>query len=264
MTSREMEASQQKLGWSAVTLWVIASIVAWAMQWAPFPGGNSMLSLVESSSGYDPAPWGLYVVGGVMAGAISGSILGVSQWFILRGVISGAALWAVLTIVAMAMGQGAGSLLSKTWIVLFRAANNVGVGEELASPDAVQMVTQSAALYYLPVGFALGLLQWAVLRKSLRLAWLWLLISLAVWPTAAAVYWMLYGVLGGPLCQSWSCLFDPPGPGYYPASIVAWLAGGLVVGVVTGVTLRKLVSTRIGPREQGAMNQASVQETGQT
>jgi hypothetical protein len=258
-----MDMSKREFDWSAVTLWVVATILAWAIQWAPFPGGNPMLSQVASSTGYDPVAWQIYACSGFLIGTIGGIALGIIQWFILREVISGATLWAILTVGGMMIGQGAGYLLSKIWIVWFRTAHDLGVGQELAYPEAVQMVTQSAALQYLPVGLALGLLQWAVLRRSRQAAWLWAVTSLTVWPISGAMYWIVYGVLGGPFCQSWSCLFDPPGPGYYPASIVGWLAGGLVAGVITAVIIRSFVSIGTGLGEQGATNQTSIQGTSQ-
>ena len=231
----------RELEWSAVILWIAATIPAWAIQWAPFPSGNTMLSRVASSTGYDPAFWQLYVLSGVCYGAFGGVLFGLSQWFILREVMSAATLWAVLTLTGISIGQGVGDLLGKIWIIRYRTANNLVVGQELAHPEEVLMVVQSAVAQYLPVGLAVGLLQWAILRKSLHLAWLWPVISLVTWPTAAAVYWIIYGGLGGPVCQSWSCLFDPPGPGYYPASVLGWLAGGLVLGASTGVTIRYLL-----------------------
>jgi len=90
------------------------------------------------------------------------------------------------------------------------------------------------------VGGVLGFCQWRVLRRWVRDAGWWIPASLLAWAAGGAVYWAVYRIMGGTLQDA-----SEPWPGrevYVRASVSGYIAGGIVVGVVTGLTLKYLLA----------------------
>lgn len=137
---------------------------------------------IAASSGLDPTPWILYCMSGIVGGAMNGALVGLSQWLILRRRFSGARSWFLSTVIGMAVGIGIGVFLGAYWLTGFHIAHNWELGDQLSRSLVVEMAVQGAALQYLPIGLALGVCQWAVLRRYARSSGWWLVMSLAVWP----------------------------------------------------------------------------------
>jgi hypothetical protein len=103
---------------------------------------------------------------GALAGSIAGTVLGAAQWLVLRSRIHQGGWW----IPATALGFGAG-------LAVGTAAVDARTGiDDLIISGAI-------------TGAAIGLAQFLVLRRSSRIAALWIPIMAASWPIGWAVTW---------------------------------------------------------------------------
>jgi hypothetical protein len=238
-----MLVERRNLGWGLVALWIIATNLGWTVDWSPHLGqGNFMLFVVGASSGMDPTPIYVYFISGILVGVLNGTILGVGQWLILRNQVRRAYQWLFATLIGTMVGLSLGMVLNRLLVSLLRAAYGWESGVQLEPQALIAIVSQSAAASKGIVGFTIGLFQWLILRNWVQWAGWWIVASIAAWAIGGAGYWLVYGMIGGPFCQSSSCLFANPGPSYYLASISGWIVGGAIIGGITGVMLRLLLT----------------------
>jgi hypothetical protein len=127
--------ARSNVGWIVWLQWITATGIGWAF-------GEAAASFISEDS----------VLLGTVHTAVSGVVLGMSQWLVLRSRIEMAGRW----IVATAIGSGLGGA--------------VGFAASFASGASV---IQPWAL--LPLGVALGVCQWLILRSQLARAGWWIL-----------------------------------------------------------------------------------------
>ncbi len=227
--------------------WILTSTVGWAIYWAPGISRGTMLEAWALTSGeWDVSYLMLGSVAGITSGAIAGLLAGCGQRQVLRRQRVPVRGWVTATLLAMILGWTVSAVLELPVLSALRAANAWIPDPQLHSPTAMAVTGQVAALLGAVVGGTVGIAQWVVLRRVTRRAGWWLVTTPLAWALGGAVCWLVYGALGGPICHTWGCDFDGPGPGYEPAMVLGWLAGGLVVGAITASTLKLLLASR-GP-----------------
>lgn len=130
----------------------------WMTTFLGFPvGGALAILLVGSIEG---------VVSGAVAGVLAGSIVGAAQWLVLRGRPGVGVAWIPATAFGLGVGDAVGAALT-------------GAGTGIES----LVVTGVAS------GAAVGLLQWALLRRHVRGAGLWPAVMAISWPLGWTVTW---------------------------------------------------------------------------
>lgn len=159
------------------------------------------------------------VLGLALAGAVEGAVLGTAQAWVLRRHRSGipAGAW----VGATAVGAGV------AWLAGMGGAAIAGK----ASTTAVLLVLVPVWLLGLA---AMGVLQWRVLRRRLPGSGRWVPVSSAAW---------LVGVLI-PVAVISAVPDDWPTAAHIALAVLAAVAMGLVVGVVTGTTMQRLLERR--------------------
>lgn len=132
----------------------------WMLAFLGFPAGGLLAVLVVGSiSG---------LATGALAGALAGAVIGAAQWLVLRRYSGIGPAWIGATALGMAVGDGLGALFT-------------GVGTEIGALITTGLVT----------GVAVGLMQWAVSRRHLRAAGLWVPVSIVAWPIGWTVTWSI-------------------------------------------------------------------------
>jgi len=111
-----------------------------------------------------------------MAGAIAGAVLGVVQWFVLKGQIPVPLGWVIATSAGMALGLGISTAL-------------------LGSETSGSVLLWRAAI----TGVSIGAAQWIVLRQILPQAWIWIAVVTLGW----VVGWFITRSAGIDLNPRW-------------------------------------------------------------
>ncbi len=140
------------------------------------------------------------VLKAVLAGLITGAVLGLAQWLVLQRVMSVNLLWVGDTAVGLAVGLGLA-------VAIFGSAMD---GNELL-------------LRALIVGFAIGLLQWFLLRQQFPASFAWVIVMTLSW----AVGWFITRAVGVDLAPQWT---------------VFGASGAIVFQLITMFALRFLIS----------------------
>ena len=192
------------------TLWALATAFGWSLAaYAGLPIGRVVLA--------EGGPEAIFSVGVTMGvlGMLIGGMIGASQWMYLRWRMRDANWW----IPATSLGWGIG-LPFALWINLL-----AGLG-------------LSAFLYGVVIGGAVGLGQWVLLKRSTSPAGKWILISVVALPIGIA----LTGLIDQRLIL-WSGIESEQARWF-----TAFSGGvaGLVVGLLTGMTLLVLLARRRG------------------
>ncbi len=195
-------------------LWILLTSLGWAAAgFSGLPVGRVLV--VEGRAGVI-----LSVAGNLgLLGALLGGLIGVSQWLGLRRWIRSSAWW----ITATALGWAAG-----IWIAL---VVNLLAGIGL-----------SAVLYGVFIGGLLGVAQWLVLRRGCSQAWRWVWVSVIAVPTGMLVTGSIERLFLGRSDGAWG--------------LVRWFSalsagtGGLVVGLLSGITLIALLTLHRRPPSQ--------------
>ncbi len=229
--------------------WILTSMLGWAIHWGPGVSQDTMLEAWALTSGM----WDLiYVVlgipGGITSGVIGGLLAGCGQRQVLRRQAVPVRGWVTATLVGMIVGWTVSAGLELPVLAALRATHAWIPDPQLHAPTAIAVTGETAALLGAVVGLTVGVAQWVVLRRVTRRAVWWVVSTTLAWALGGAVCWLVYGALGGPICHTWSCVPDRPAPGYEPAMVLGWLAGGLIVGASTAATLRWLLAGRVPAR----------------
>ena len=154
---------------------------------------------------------------------IHGISLGMFQWLVLRSRVSQSARWIVVTPLGMIFGGYMSPLFLKVeHQLLLRGLGPIDVG-------------LSMVLY----GVTIGLSQWVVLRKSLSIAWTWVITNGLGWSLAITLGtdFIRRSLYGYPGFISYT-LVNP----YY--EIVIHSSIGMFVGIITGLFLWWLLNQK--------------------
>lgn len=176
------------------------------LQWVLATVGGFGLSLLLIEIGERPDM-------GVWSGAIGGGAIGLGQWLVLRGRMKKAWWWILAGIVGWAL-IGVSDLGALGWVA--PRTMKIPLRLIVGFTDGLQ------------IGCGLGALQWLVLCRKVRKAWLWTLVSTGSWAIGLAIGWGVGGMLR---LETNFFLGDVLG------LAIAWL----VVGGLTGVALVSLL-----------------------
>jgi len=207
--------------------WTVMTSAGW---FVGFFGGFTLASAFEPIVGNGPVQaTGAYALLGVCLGAGVGWM----QWLALRRHIAGSGSWIWASAVGMGVAGGAGYGVA---VLLFGYSEGL---EDLASAAGVVGWMLAAAFG----GTVTGLLQRRVLAPHLRKPGWWVPASTFGWLLSIAAFGSM-GVLG----SSFVAESSPVGAGWFFAGLIA---GGVVLGVVTGGALVRLLSDGL-PRPERA------------
>ena len=216
--------ARERINWSLLGMWVVLSGVSWA--------GYAFITFITASGS---ATIHLGLMNGALVGAFWGVGVGLSQWIILRLVAQQAGWW----IIATALGWTVGVALG--WLVLeyIQVPVNDSVGSYFRWGWALRGCIGSAV-----TGIVIAVSQWVILRHWVRQALLWPVAIALAWAIAPILAWLV-GVSVGLLQES--------ALGDISMDLVLWLiflsttttasllSGALLVGGVSGITLRRLL-----------------------
>jgi hypothetical protein len=191
-------------------LWALATAFGWALAaYAGLPIGQ----VVTAEGGRD-AILSAGITMGIL-GMLIGGMIGASQWMYLRWRLREANWW----IPATSLGWGIGLPLA-LWINLL-----AGMG-------------LSAILYGVVIGVAVGMGQWLLLKRSTTPAGRWVFMSVVALPIGIALTGLLDQLFILWSGQEWEQV----------RWFTAFSGGvaGLVVGLLTGITLLVLLARRRG------------------
>ena len=215
------------LGWGSVALWILVTGLGWGSGLYPI----TPLTVEQLRSG----SIGIFgCVVGAPFGALGAFIVAPGQWLILLSLGRQYTWWLWSTFIGMFVG----------WGVANSAAYPVASLLNLPSIDLRSWVLSAVIIGSL-AGSVVGVLQWIALRRYGHSASWWILVSVIAWAIGGAVYWIAYRTVGGPFTQPWSYYQLETWPGdqvYYRALILGWVAGGVVVGSITGFALKLLLA----------------------
>jgi len=150
---------------------------------------------------------------GAIQGAIGGIAIGVMQASILKQPLNFSWQWVLACAVGWGLlaGSGAGAIgwiAPRTEILSIRFVSGLAFGEAC--------------------GIVLGIVQWLVLRQSVRAAWRWICINPLCWAAGLSVGWTAGGLL-----RSRFHLFL--------AEVVGLGVSWAIVGATTGLALMKMM-----------------------
>lgn len=150
-----------------------------------------LLTVLGSGLGWLAGWWVSYRVPGELAtislGFVTGLVLGLAQWLVLRGLFRGSSWWIVATALGWAIGFAGGAYLANL-------ANLVDLSFSLALGATI--------------GLCSGIAQWLVMRRVSSYAAWWVPVSIFCWSSAflyyqgginlrGAFFGLLVGILSG-------------------------------------------------------------------
>jgi serine/threonine-protein kinase len=211
--------------WTLWFFWFAATALGWALGWTlgraiqePIHrlfGPEFGFIMAETSTG--AATWSL-----------TGLLIGTGQWLAIRSRIRRAGWWVLATVVGWTLVGSLQWFRAKTMeSIMIELVPLIGsFSWQLVPWFDMSMGMLSEGL----VGLVLGVVQWTVLRKKIRGAGWWIVISMLAWASNA----ILVAVLGRTL--------------HIPNDERIWwlvsLMGGIVLGLVTATGMVWLVSRR--------------------
>jgi hypothetical protein len=132
----------------------------WMLAFLGFPlGGLLAVLVVGSVEGLSSA---------ALAGALAGSVIGAAQFLALRGRVGVGPAWVLATALGLAVGNAIGTALTGA---------DTGIGALIFTGVAA--------------GTAVGMLQWALLRRRVAAAILWPPVVAAAWTIGWSVTWAI-------------------------------------------------------------------------
>ncbi len=185
-----------KIGYGFWLQWVLVTFVGFllSLYWVEI-GERSDISAVE--------------------GAIGGDVIGLAQWLVLRQQFSQAWWWVLASIVS--------------WGLL--AASGIGaLGWVAPRTTYIPLRLVYGILNGIIIGAFLGVAQWFVLNKQVKIGWQWVLVSTIGWAIGLTLGWVLGGVLR---------YFT----GIFLAEIVGLTLGWVIVAAITGFALWKFTES---------------------
>jgi hypothetical protein len=175
----------------------------------------------------------------VLAGFVlaSGVAVAGSQWLVLRERLPTIAdIWLSRGVISIGLGWFVG------WIGSIQPFNTSHGDDKLGA------FVISGIIIGATIGLIVGISQWRLLRQQLRHAEWWLAASLLGWISALVLYWLVYRAAGGPFETVVTSYYEGgfwpktvDAPGAMPAMFAGWIVGGLVLGIITGGTMKLLM-----------------------
>lgn len=142
----------------------------WGLAFLAFPIGGSLAALTVGPV--------TNITRGVLAGAITGVVLGLIQWFVLKGAMPLSMLgWVIATGIGMAIGLGA----------------SVGL---LGSEVDGNILLWRAVI----TGLCIGIAQWYILRNIFPQSFIWIIVLALAWTAG----WFVTRGAGVDLSLKWS------------------------------------------------------------
>lgn len=148
----------------SATLWVW-----WLLTFVGFPVGGGLASLAARALDG--------TAGAAIGGAITGAVVGIAQWLVLRQVLAVNAWWIVATGVGLAAGLGIGTAVAGT------------------GTDPRALVIRAAI-----TGLLVGGLQWMILRQHVPASGAWIGATAAAW----VIGWLVTRAIGVDLSRGWT------------------------------------------------------------
>ena len=206
---------QPTLTWRSVVIWVLATVAG---------GPIAFLLPQQALAILDAEGWLLFAVwslAGALFGAAAGTVAGLGQWFALHKSVQWASQWVVGTVAGWSFG---GVVL----MVIIRGAYSEMIANAYTSSSIF-------TLMWFIYGFAIGLIQWLVVRcKVLRSAW---------WIATSSLGWGLGGFMSTVVLSNGTELMERGGIVGILAVLLTLGAGtSLIPGLVTAMTFRVLIA----------------------
>lgn len=220
-----MKATKSWLGWLLPwVVWVLSTALGWLLGWA-VSAGTTMASGIwdpdEVEAYLNSLPWERLfeaLVFGAIFGLILGVVLGLVQWLLLRRRARDVVFFVLATIV--------GSVL-----ICYAAR----IGPAQVESRFTIMLRAGAVGGAIGGGF-MGLVQWIILRRRVRRADGWILLTAVSWAMGWAVTWTLWDTRF--LFASPSGVVDEPYITGQIFSLAAPFVGGAIVGLGQWLLLR--------------------------
>jgi len=152
---------------------------------------------------------------GTICGILAGSVAAFGQYLALFRRVAWRRQWVVATITGWAVGGSIGWLIGWTWL----------------AGRIIYDIAEFTYFGWIAVALAIGISQCLVLRRHGARAGLWVVTTIMGWGLGVIAF---SGV-------SAYILLIPPGDSYASNPWLTWILIGCVAGVVTGVTMLKLV-----------------------
>lgn len=225
-----------KFSWNSVLLWVAGTAAGWGIGMLP------AIFLITDAfwNGGDYAPPGFIqsvICIDVGIGALSVAAVGAVQWWVLNHYIAdNDKRWLLVTMIGGVISWVLGWVFSLIFV------------NSLWSSKPVFWTTSGAAVGLIQ-GITIGISQWRLLNSWGHKAIAWIPTSVVAWAAGGLVYWLAYGATGAAFDNITTSYYEP---GHWPKTIetpgaglgllAGWIAGGLVVGVLTGLGVIFLVS----------------------
>jgi hypothetical protein len=248
-----MKAAAQDFGWSAVAAWSAVTTLGWVAGVIPMVLGIN--HIWDGNRGdvilMDEQIAGLTTYCGVLllASLGSGLTLGIGQWIVLPHYLrSQGRRWVTVTIIGSLIGWSAGQFVS-IWPLVFLPQNTpsawVGQGMVLILVAGASIgIGQSQVLR--PLVTAAN--QWSLETSTYQImggSAYWVLRTTFAWGTGGVVFWLVYILLRPPmplLTEAWPIYKPEYLSDYGPATLAGWLVGGLVVGTMTALAMKRLLA----------------------
>ena len=177
------------------------------------PIGFAMEQAISFAIGFTTGDAKFWAMGLIMGPGITGMVLGVAQWLILRGQILSARRWVVVTSISWAMGHAVTVLIGNGVYGIVNLA--LWQTTHLAAVWTISGLV-SGLMSGAIGGFWVGLAQWWVLRERGKTPYHWILSTSLAWAIGHAIINVVN--------------FTQLGLG---GSILSWVIYGLVYGTVT-------------------------------
>lgn len=235
------------LTWLMVIAWMVVTALGAAASFFEMPIFKKELRGITYIGNF---AYIIMCLGGFGSGIVSGAITGFGQLFILRSAMPALrrnASWLVATVIGMTLAWAIGGVV--TLIVVF--AIDFPPREAMESTGSLPMLNDlviRGAVVGACVGVLSSICQWFVLRRWLGNGntYLWVVVSTLAWTAAGILFHLVYVTLGGPLISPNDYPQTVSWAEYYaakePAVLMSKVVSGLVVGVVTGLTIKMLLS----------------------
>jgi hypothetical protein len=162
----------------ALAAWIASAVVAFA----PLPALKLVAAVVALGAALGLGSWGGPAVIAVSGapGLLTGLILGVGQWLVLRKLVGVGALWIVATMAPVALGHALRGSMPLLWVGWM-----TGRGIGFADSGGLFGLTAAAVTFF--VGILLGACQFLCLRRHLRAAAWWIVVTAITWVVVSLV-----------------------------------------------------------------------------
>ena len=184
-------------GWTFFLLWLVATFIGGLVYFVPVGIVQIILGLdrmdnPQRAGEITPA---MLILAAVLCGAAGGSTIGLAQWLVLRRELKRIGGWIVATIAGYA-SIGTLPLIANAWqpgwlnwaiTLIVNGKMHWLARVEPFEPAWTNASWSAGAITLTLFGFALGIVQWLVLRRCVKQAAWWIAISTIGWAMAAGL-----------------------------------------------------------------------------